>query len=94
MMTRHVLEGEWSGYVERQRRVVHREVMTDKRFKSFKLTAIQYTDGTTLNIRVREANPRERIETINSYGSLIRECEGLGKSFVRVADLPTTKVAS
>lgn len=85
---RYVLEGEWTGYVPRQQRVVHREVVNAKRAEKLRgLHAIVYTDGTSLLIRVREARPRERVETINSYGTLIREAEAKGGSRVLVADL-------
>jgi hypothetical protein len=85
---RYVVEGEWTGYTSAQRRVVHREVVDAKRGERLKgLHAIVYTDGTSLLIRVREAKPREKVERINSYGSLIREAEAKGGSRVLVADL-------
>jgi hypothetical protein len=85
---RYVIEGEWTGYTSTQRRVVHREVVDAKRGERLKrLHAIVYTDGTSLLIRVREAKPREKIERIDGYGSLIREAEAKGGSRVLVADL-------
>jgi hypothetical protein len=85
---RYVIEGEWTGYTSTQRRVVHREVVDAKRGERLKrLHAIVYTDGTSLLIRVREAKPREKIERIDGYGSLIREAEAKGDSRVLVADL-------
>jgi hypothetical protein len=85
---RYVVEGEWTGYTSTQRRVVHREVVDAKRGERLKrLYAIVYTDGTSLLIRVREAKPREKIERIDGYGSLIREAEAKGGSRVLVADL-------
>jgi hypothetical protein len=80
---RYVLEGTWSGYHSVQRRVVHREVIR----KPIELSCIQYTDGTTLQIYVREARPRERVQEINGYGSLIRQALRLNKSFVTVNEL-------
>ena len=88
-MTRYVLEGEWTGYSTSQRKVVHREVVkNDKRALRLKgLHAIVYTDGTSLILRIREADPSERVTEINGYGSLIREAEATGRSRVLVADL-------
>jgi hypothetical protein len=88
-MARFVIEGEWSGYTSSQQRVVHREVV-DKRLaeKAKALHTIVYTDGTTLNVRVRETQPRERVELVDrAYGSLIREAIAKGGSRVLVADL-------
>ena len=71
---RYVLEGEWTGYVSRQQRVVHREVIDRKlRERLASLHAIRYTDGTTLLIHIREAEPRERVKEVLSYRELIRE---------------------
>lgn len=93
-MARYVLEGEWTGYTSAQRRVVHREVVSEKRAERLKnLHAIQYTDGTCLNLYLREAKPREKVAPINAYGSLIREAEATGKDFVRVADLRADRAA-
>lgn len=87
-MSRHILEGEWTGYSSSQRRVVHREVVSGKRVERLKgLHAIVYTDGTSLLLWVREAKPREKVEVINGYGPLIREAEALGKSRVLVSEL-------
>lgn len=87
-MTRFVLEGTWTGYVSRQSRVVHREVLTAKRAESLKgLHKIVYTDGTALLIGIREAGHREKIVTVNSYGELIRDAERHGGSVVKVTDI-------
>lgn len=84
----YVLEGEWTGYTSRQRRVVHREVITEKRAEKLRsLHRIVYTDGTSLVINVREAKLRERVVSITGYTKLIREAEAHGGSVVRVADL-------
>jgi hypothetical protein len=85
---RWVLEGEWSGYVARQRRIVHREVVRGRRVDRLRnLHAIQYTDGTLLTLSLRPARHREKVETINAYGSLIHEAEMLNKNFVLVSEL-------
>jgi hypothetical protein len=87
---RYVLEGEWTGYTSAQRKIVHREVVTDKRRieRLKKLTCIVYTDGTSLLLSLREAKPREQVVAMNSYGSLIRDAEKMQGSRVRVADMP------
>lgn len=80
-MATFILEGEWSGYTSAQRHIVHREVVSQKRADALrKIYGIRYTDGTMLFLSVRERKSRERVETKNSYGSLIREAEALGKS--------------
>ena len=74
---RYVIEGEWSGYSSGQRRVVHREV-TDRAARADwcrRAGCILYTDGTRLDLTVREAKPRERVTEIHGYTSLIDECE-------------------
>lgn len=86
---RYVLEGTWTGYTAAQCRVVHREVVRDaKRIERLRnLHVIVYTDGTSLILRLREAEPYERVEEKHSYDSLIRDAEKTGKSRVLVADL-------
>ena len=92
-MTRYVLEGEWTGYRSSQQRVVHREVIDDrasgkKRVERLRnLHTIVYTDGTSLNLRLREAKTREKVQTIHSYRELIRDAEMVGKSRVLVSEL-------
>jgi len=82
---RYVLEGEWSGYRSGQRKVVHRVVIT-RPDKYKHLTWIQYTDGTTLTLSVRECTPRERVQEIRGYSRLIEDCLRHGVN--RVDDLP------
>lgn len=77
-MSRFVIEGTWSGYTSAQSRVVHRSVH-DGAFKRLRAWAaatpgIRFTDGTMLFISVRDAKPRERVQCINGYGDLIRDC--------------------
>jgi len=82
---RYVVEGTWTGYTSAQYRIVHREVVNAKRVERLrKLHKIVYTDGTALIINVREANYRERIKEVNSYGALIREAEAKGQNVFRV----------
>jgi hypothetical protein len=78
-MMRYVIEGEWSGYRSSQQRVVHREVyVSHRKISPFiedvrKIHAIQFTDGTSLVLSVREAKPREKVEEKLSYRELIRD---------------------
>ena len=84
---RYVIEGTWSGYTSNQRRVAHRTVeRSQKQAEAIKaLGSITYTDGTALWLDVREAQPRERVQEIHGYDSLIRDCVRLGVN--RVSDL-------
>lgn len=83
---RYIVEGTWTGYVSRQSRVVHREVITPKRAAALKrLHKIIYTDGTALLINVRESKYREKVTEIHSYTDLIREAERSGQNVYVVA---------
>lgn len=62
---------------------MHREVIN----KPIDLSCIRYSDGTTLSIEVRKAAPRERVEILDAYGSLIRQAILLKKSYVTVDEL-------
>lgn len=86
---RYVLEGEWTGYTWKQRRVVHREVIKQEWLKRQleNLHCIVYTDGTSLILHLREAKPREKVKEIHSYKSLIRDAARYGGSRVLVEDL-------
>lgn len=73
---RWVIEGEWSGYTASQRKVAHREVTTNRR-RAESLSAqrsIQFDDGTTLFISVRELGKGERVEPVFGYSALIADC--------------------
>lgn len=73
--SRYLLEGEWSGYVSSQRKVVQREVITRKFMEMMgSHRSITYTDGTSLILSIRPCKPGERVSEINQYGSLIRDC--------------------
>jgi hypothetical protein len=76
--SRFVIEGLWRGYRSGQDRVVHRTVHTasEKRLRAWaeKTHAIYYTDGTSLELTVRDAKPRERVSVVNGYSKLIRDC--------------------
>ena len=74
---RYVLEGEWSGYHSGQRHVVHRTVITPEKAEQIReqnLFAIYYTDGTSLDLSVREAGSHERVTENHGYDSLIEKC--------------------
>lgn len=73
-----MVEGTWSGYTSAQSRVVHRDVVSEKTAEEIReLGSIRYTDGTYLSLSVRECKPRERVEKLNGYGSLISDCLAL-----------------
>jgi hypothetical protein len=78
MSGRFVIEGTWTGYTSGQMRVVHRTVhpASRKALRAWveKTHGISYTDGTKLLLDVRDCKPRERVHTINGYGSLIEDC--------------------
>lgn len=77
-MSRYIIEGVWIGYVSRQQRVVHRTVHdgSEKKLRAWAESAhsISYTDGTRLILSVRDCKPRERVEQIRGYSSLIKDC--------------------
>lgn len=75
--TRFLIEGVWRGYRSSQDRVVHREVTRNasRALWCENSYCIGFTDGTTLELRVREVEKGERIKDLkNSYGSLIDSC--------------------
>jgi hypothetical protein len=85
---RYVLEGEWTGYTAAQQRVVHREVITARRAERLMgLREIVYTDGTLLLVRVRPAEPYEKVTPILGYRELIRDAEAHGGARVYVSRL-------
>ena len=75
-MKRFVIEGEWSGYRSSQQRVVHRVVSNRKNLIEWcdRVHGITFTDGTTLYLTVRPALPRESVQQIHGYDSLISRC--------------------
>ena len=83
---RFVIEGIWSGYRSSQRKVVHRAV-THLPGRYEHLRTIRYTDGTTLDLTIRPVKPRERVQEIKGYTSLINEAAALDKAYVTVAEL-------
>lgn len=89
---RYILEGTWSGYHNGQRRVAHREVIETSKPEIYSnLSCIQYSDGTTLSISLRKAAPREKVEILMGYRSLIRDALATGEAYVNVNDLQKRK---
>lgn len=78
MAVRFIIEGTWLGYRSSQDRVVHRTVHngSQKKLRAWaeKTFAIHYTDGTRLQLAVRDCRPRERVEEIRGYTKLIDDC--------------------
>ncbi len=73
--TRYVIEGTWSGYTSAQRKVCHRRVLTKRQADAQgKISSIGYSDGTSLYLSVRLAEPREKVQEIRGYDSLIQDC--------------------
>lgn len=90
-MTRFLLEGRWSGYTG-ESRLVHRTVIgrnTANEISAQQLHSIFYTDGTRLDLDIRELMPRERVSEIHGYDTLIGDC--LHHKVNRVDDLPKAK---
>ncbi len=80
MAKRFVLEAEWSGYRSSQRKVVHREVLSHRRDKFEAIKSLRFTDGTLLEVFVRDAKPRERVTPILGYRSLLHDAATKGAS--------------
>lgn len=86
---RYVLEGTWSGYRPDQRRVVHREVVTDpdRVERLLRLQTVMFTDNTLLELSLRPARSRERVDVRITYDRLIRSAEVLGQPSTSVREL-------
>lgn len=91
--TRYVLEAIWSGYIKKQKKVWHREIIPARLFDRFKrVHTIQFGDLTTLSLEIRPALPRERIEKKLVYSDLIRQAVYSGyEGWVSVAMLNKPK---
>lgn len=77
----YTIEGEWSGYNSGQRRVVHREHTSSKKFAGEVncLGCIVYTDGTRLELTVSQG---KHGKPMDGYRSLIRKCLAQGTQYV------------
>lgn len=75
-MTVYIIEGEWDGYKSSQRRVVHREYTTRKKFADEvrELGWIRFSDGTGLSLSVKERHTRTQRQPLSGYSQLIRDC--------------------
>jgi hypothetical protein len=87
MTERFLLEGTWSGYRAKQRRVVHREAVDKAFIDSLKLRTIIFSDDTTLTITTRPMAPRERVMPMRPYFALIREARDLDLEVVEVVKM-------
>ncbi|MNL91217.1 hypothetical protein D3C81_09470 [compost metagenome] len=82
---RYEIIGIWSGYEDRQRKIAYREYTTNKQLVADirKLNCVIYTDGTRLELSVREMQYRERKQTIIlGYKTLVKECIKYGVNSV------------
>lgn len=88
-MTRHIYEGKWHGYRREQDRVVYREVLATKAQvdRRSELRTILFTDGTTLEMSMREALPREKVQPLAGYSSLVHDALNHGGTHVSVIDM-------
>lgn len=80
MGKRFVLEAEWSGYRSGQRRVCHREVLTRQRERFEAISSIRFTDGTYLDVFVRDVKPRERVQPIKGHTEVLHGAAAKGLS--------------
>lgn len=88
-----LIEGIWSGYNDRQTKVVHRRITMskDEADAIVSLGYIVYTDGTALNLTVTRCKAYDKIEVKDGYTSLISQCVREGVN--RVSDLSDVKKA-
>lgn len=72
---RWILQGTWSGYRSSQSHVCHRTVLTNKKAaeRYAKISAVVFTDGTTMSIEVRPCLVREKVQVIHGYDSLLAD---------------------
>lgn len=70
---RFVVEATWNGYTSAQSHVVHREVQTIFREGYEAIGFHRFNDGTTLDVTVRDAKPREHVQEIHGYTNLLTE---------------------
>ena len=82
-----LLVGVWSGYNSLQTKVVHREIVDERRVERLKnLRRIIYTDGTDLSITISEEilMDAKAFKQQLGYKNLIEEAERSGKSTFRI----------
>ena len=86
---RHVVECVWHSFSGRlipcHRRVLRHKYEIEALSK---ITAVGFTDNTSMSVSVRPAKPREKVTEIWGYHKLLDECVSQRKSgFVHVNDL-------
>ena len=87
---RWIVEGIWSGYRASQSRPCHRVIVRNRKTaEAFaKIDTVVFTDGTTMSVPVREAKPREKIQEIHGYTSLLNDFRYRGMTgYCSVSDL-------
>lgn len=84
-----MVECEWSGYRSSQAHVCHRTVIPAYLAKRLeKIHTIGFTDGTTMSVRVRPAEFREKIQEKRGYVELLEKIAYSNKEgFVSVMDV-------
>ena len=71
---RFVVECVWSGYRSSQG-PCHRTVIRKYLAAALKkVHTIGFTDNTTMSVEVRECKPREKVQEIHGYDSLLNKC--------------------
>lgn len=82
---RHVVEGIWSGY--NGAKPCHRIVTKyPERFRA--ITCIGFNDGTRMSLSVRLCSPREKVQEIHGYDSLLQKVINQKlEGFVHVNDI-------
>lgn len=70
-MKRFVVEGFWSGYHAGQGHVCYREVVKTSHPERYEaVSAIVFSDNTTMTLTFRPALPRERVQEVKGYHEL------------------------
>ena len=87
---RYVIECIWSGYNSGQSRPCHRTVtIIPKAWDG--LHTISFTDGTTMDVSIRECKPREKVKELKGYVELLNKFawnkELCSKGYVSVMDV-------
>ena len=79
-LRRPVVECIWSGYRSSQERPCHRTVNSwyANILNRNGVRCIRFTDGTTMSVKVREANPREKVAQIAGYDQLLGDIARMG----------------
>ena len=86
---RYIVECVWSGYTSSQARVCHRTVIEKYLAEALKkVESIGFDDGTCLSVEVRECKPREKVQEMHGYDTLLIDCWHFKKSgYVTVLEI-------